>query len=134
MSDGSRSSRSSVGFLAMCFAIVGLVGVFAAFATQVPLHRAIARDAALDDALIALHGPDPMVALEALRPRLDDSAPAVIPPPANPEAAIAGERVAMRKRFVTEADATSRRMNLMIGIVTVMAFVFGAAITGLARR
>lgn len=124
---------AAMGFLAMCFGVVGLVGLFATFAAPLPLHRAIARDAALDDALVAAHSSDPKAAIEALSPRLDESAAVLIPLPANPDAAIAAERVAMRARFTAEADATSSRMQLMIGIVTVMAGVFGIAIAGLGR-
>ena len=124
---------TAIGFLVMCFAIVGLVGFFAAFATPVPLYRAVAREAALDDALVAVHGANAQAALEALKPRLDDSAAALFPLPANPDAAIAAERVAMRRRFVLEANATAGRMNLMIAVVTVMACVFGAAIIGFSR-
>jgi hypothetical protein len=128
------NSYTLMGFLAMCFAIVGLVGLFASFATPLPLYRALARDTALDAALVAMHGPNPQAALEALQPRLDDSAAAFTPLPANPDAAVAAERTAMHARFVAEANATASRMQLMIGIVTVMSAVFGAAIIGFGKR
>ncbi len=135
-SDQPRAANNytAMGFLAMCFAIVGLVGLFATFAAPLPLHRAIAREGALDDALAALHGPNPQEALEALKPRLDDSIDALTPIPANPDAAIAAERVAMRARFLREGDATSSRMQLMICIVTVMSAIFGAALIGFGRK
>jgi hypothetical protein len=126
-----RLNTTAIGFLAMCFAIVGLVGLFATFAAPLPLHRALAREETLDEALVAMHGPNPQAAMEALKPRLDDSADALFPLPANPDAAIAAERVAMRKRFNADAEATASRMQLMIGIVTIMAAIFGAAITGM---
>eukprot|EP01037_Dinobryon_pediforme_P008880 gene8880-8969_t len=139
MSDTAPARRPSnsfaaTGFLVMCFAIVGLVGIFATFAAPLPLYRAMLRDTALDDALVAMQGPQPEAALAALKPRLDDSAAAFSPMPADPAAAVAGERQAMHRRFREEADATGHRMKLMIGIVTVMAAIFGAAITGLGRR
>ena len=130
----ANNSLAASGFLAMCFAIVGLVGVFATFAAPLPLYRAMLRDIALDEALVALHGPTPQAALDALKLRLDESAAAFTPLPANPDATVSTERRAMHARFHEEADATSYRMKLMIGIVTVMAAVFGAAITGLGRR
>lgn len=129
-----NNSYTMMGFLGMCFAIVGLVGLFAVFAAPLPLHRAIARDAALDEALVALHGADPAAGMAALKDRLDESAAAFTPLPANPDAAVATERRAMFSRFEAESDATSSRMQLMIVIVTVMAAVFGAAIAGLGRR
>jgi hypothetical protein len=130
----ASNSFAATGFLVMCFAIVGLVGIFATFAAPLPLYRAMLRDAALDEVLVALHSPQPQAALEALKPRLDESAQAFAPLPANPDAAVAAERQAMHQRFREEADATAWRMKLMIGIVTIMAAVFGAAITGLGRR
>lgn len=130
----STNHFTKMGFLAMCFAVVGLVGLFATFATPLPLHRAIARSAALDEALVALHGPNPQAALDALKPRLDDSAAAFTPLPVNPDAAVAAERHAMWGRFEAEAEATASRMQLMICIVTIMAAIFGAAMMGRGRR
>jgi hypothetical protein len=121
-------------FLVMCFAVVGLVGVFGTFAAGLPLRRELAREVTLDEALLALRSPAPQVALEALRPRLDDSAPALFPLPADPVAAIGAERQAVRARFLTEADAITYRMQLMILIVTCMAAVFGSAILAFGRR
>ncbi len=130
----SNNSLAAAGFLAMCFAIVGLVGIFSTFAAPLPFYHAMVRDVALDDALVALRGPNPHADLKALAPRLDESASAFDPLPANAEQAVAAERTAMHQRFREEADAIAYRMKLMIGIVTVMAAVFGAAITGLGRR
>ena len=130
----SNNSLAAAGFLAMCFAIVGLVGIFSTFAAPLPFYHAMVRDVALDDALAALRGPNPHADLKALAPRLDESARAFDPLPANAEQAVAAERTAMHQRFRGEADAIAYRMKLMIGIVTVMAAVFGAAITGLGRR
>ncbi len=121
-------------FLVMCFAVVGLVGVFGTFASALPLRRELAREATLDAALVALRAPDSAQALAALKPRLDDSAPALFPLPADPVAAIAAERLAMRARFIAEAEATQYRMQLMVLIVTVMAAVFGSAILAFGRR
>lgn len=135
MAEHSLSTRITlVGFLVCCFAVVGLVGLFATFAAPLPLQRAMAREETLDAAQEALSGPDPAAAIAALKDRLDDSAPALIPLPANPQAAIAAERVAMRARQRAEAEAVGARMRLMIGIVTVMAAVFGTAVTGFARK
>ncbi len=139
MSDTTQAARpnnrfAAMGFLAMCFGIVGLIGVFATFAAPLPLYRALMRDTTLDEALVALHSPNPQAGLDALKLRLDDSAAAFSPLPANPDAAVAAERRAMHQRFREDADAVAARMKLMIGIVTVMAAIFGGAITGLGRR
>ncbi len=119
------------GFLVMAFAIVGLVGLMATTIAPLPLERAVAREAVLDQALAAARAGD-AAALEALRPRLDDSAAAVLPRPdgrvsaGEIEARIAAERVAMRARLLEDAAATSLRLRVMLGMVTLMAAAFGA--------
>jgi len=131
----SLSNRASlVGFLAMCFVIVGLVGLFASFAAPLPLQRALTREHTLDEAEAALAGPNPQAAIAALKDRLDDSAPALIPLPADAHAAIQAERVAMRARFLSDSDVVNTRMRWMIIIVTVMSAIFGVAITGFGLR
>ncbi len=131
----SMSNRASlVGFLAMCFIITGLVGLFASYAAPLPLERAIAREKTLDEAEAALTSPDPQAAIAALKDRLDDSAKALIPLPANAHAAIQAERVAMRARFLADSEEANTRMHWLIIVVTVMSAIFGTAITGMGRR
>jgi hypothetical protein len=120
-------------FLAMAFLVVGLTGLFASYAAPLPLARALARDAALDAAQEALAAPDPAAALEALRPRLGDSAAALLPAGGDMPARIAAERRAMHARLEAEADATASRLRMLIMVVTVMAGAFGAVILGAAR-
>lgn len=122
------------GFLLMCFATCGMIGLFANFATPVPLYRMAAREVALDDAVKALASPDPAAALEALRPRLDESADALLPVGADMPARIAAERTAMRARMLADAHAVSERMTIMVITITAMAGVFGAAILQFSRR
>lgn len=126
-----RRNLAALGFLVMAFAIVGLVGIFASFAAPLPLHRAIARDAALDAALAASHGPDPMAALKTLAPRLGDSlAPLSAGDPAGLPARIQAERIAMRARFEVEAAGLAFRLRLLIALITLSAAGFGVAIAG----
>ncbi len=42
-----------VAFLLVCFLLTGLVGLFASYATRIPLERALHRSAALDQVLAA---------------------------------------------------------------------------------
>ena len=72
-----RRHFSAFAFLAMAFLVVGLAGVFAGFAAPLPLHRAMAREAALDAALAASGSGDPQAALKVLAARLGDSAAAL---------------------------------------------------------
>jgi hypothetical protein len=138
-----EAARQGVGgtwiaFLTIAFAVVGLTGLFATFAAPLPLERALAREAALDEALAAARSPDPRAALEALRPRLAESADAILLPAVvvgdDLEARVTHERVAMRARLQTEAQAEGNRLRWLICVVTLMAAAFGAAVLHAARR
>ncbi len=117
-----------LGFLAAAICAVGLIGLFATFAAPLPLQRAMAREAALDEAVAIARTADPAPALEALRPRLDDSAAVLLPYTPDLEARITRERPAMRRRFEAEAAAIARRLRLLVVVVTVMAIAFAAAV------
>jgi len=123
-----------VAFLVMAFVVVGLTGVFASYAVPLPLQRALAREAALDDALAAARGPDPRDAVAALQDRLDDSAAAVLPVGGDMAARIAAERTAMRARFLAEAAAVATRVRWLICVITVMAALFGVAVLHIGRK
>ena len=127
-------NATTMGFLAVAFAVVGLTGLFSTYAVPLPLERALARDTALDAALQAARGPDPAAAIEALRPRLAESADALLPIAGDLADKIARERAAMHARLLAEADATETRLRWLICIVTAMAAAFGIALLGLAPR
>jgi hypothetical protein len=127
------TSGTWTAFLAMAFVVVGLTGLFASYAAPLPLERAIARESALDDALTAAHGPDPQAAIEALRPRLAESADALLPVGGDMEARIAHERVAMRARLTADSAAATTRARWIIGVVTLMGIAFGAAVLNASR-
>jgi hypothetical protein len=123
-----------MAFLAMTFVVVGLTGLFATFSAPLPLERALARDAALDDALAASHRPDAAAVIEALRPRLAESADAILPVGGDMDARIGAARAAMQSRLLLEADVTAQRLRWMICVVTLTGAVFGAAILASSRR
>jgi hypothetical protein len=130
-----QTSYTWMAFVAMTFVVAGLMGVFATYALPVPFERALARDAALDEALAAAGRPDETARLEALRPALSQSGPAI----ENGEGAVAGriqrERAVMREQFQAEAQALARRLRLMIVIVTSVCAAFACAIVGgMSRR
>jgi hypothetical protein len=127
-----RGARASlIGFMAMAFAVLGMTGLLAVTIAPLPLHRALQREAVLDEALAAAGN---RAALEALRPRLGDSATAVLAPGADVAAEVAAERIAQRARRIAEAEATGRRLMVMLGIVTLLAAAFGVAMLMAARR
>ena len=68
-----------MGFLAMAIAVVGLLGVVATVVTPLPLERAMARDATLDEVQAALGQPNAQQMVDALRTRLGESAAAILP-------------------------------------------------------
>ncbi len=141
-----QTNYTAMAFLAMTFAVVGLTGLFATFSAPLPLERALARDATLDEAQAVAHRPGAAAALAALRSRLDESAGPVLGAPTAPGAAapasnsagaepaadidarIQAERLAMHARFLAEADATAQRLRWMLVVITVMGAVFGAVV------
>jgi hypothetical protein len=127
-------SPTWAAFLVMAFVVVGLAGLFASYAVPLPLQRALARDTALDQATLAAHGPDPAAALEALRPQLAESADAILPVRPDIDARIAAERAAVRARLQTESAEVALRIRWLLGVVTLMAAVFGVAILHIGRR
>jgi hypothetical protein len=116
--------------MAMTFVVVGLTGLFASFAAPLPLQRAMARDAALDEALAS--GGKPEV-LAGLRDRLDDSAPVVIDGTGPIEARVNTARAAMRAELLHDSDAVGERLRWMVVIVTVEGAIFGAVVVGASR-
>ena len=130
--------NAAQGFLLACFIVVGLVGVMVTFIAPLPSARAMRREAALDQVMLVAAAPDAGVALERLRPMLDDSAAAVLPPgqPITLAALaprVMAERQAMRARFEAEQAALGFRLRVLIGVVTFMGAGFGLAISRIGR-
>jgi hypothetical protein len=119
-----------MAFLAMTFMVVGLTGLFASFAAPLPLQRALARDAALDEALAS--GGDKTV-LAGLRDRLDDSAAVVIDGTGPLEARVNTARAAMRTELLHDSDVVAERLRWMVVIVTVVGAIFGSVVVGASR-
>ena len=63
-------------------------------------------------------------------PQLDDSAGVIVGGATGIEQRVAEERVAMRARFTADAAATALRLRWLIGMITVMAFVFAVTMMG----
>ncbi len=131
-------SHAAMGFLAACFGVVGLVGIMASAIAPLPMQRALHRQMTLDAVLVAAASADPAAALEKLRPQLDDSAPAILPPgkgvaPSDIAVRVAAERGAMLARFETEQAELTLRLRLMIVVVSLMGAGFGIAVAGMKR-
>ena len=121
-------------FLVMTFVVVGLTGIFATFAAPLPLQRALQRETALDEALAAAQGPNAQTTIEALRPRLAETAAALLPVGSDMDGRIARARAEMQASLQAEADALARRLRWLISVITLMGAVFGVAILHASRR
>jgi hypothetical protein len=129
----AKPTGTLAAFLAMAFLIVGLTGLFTSYAAPLALQRAMAREAALDEAAAAAREPDQAAALAALVPRLGESAAAVAPG-LDLAARIDAERHAVRVRFAAESAATLRRLRWLVSIITLMGAAFGVVMLHLAAR
>ena len=125
-----HASYSLLAFLAMAFIIVGMTGIFSTYAIPVPLERALAREAAFDDAAVAVKGSNPEAALAAMAPRLDDSLPAILKATGSYPERIAAERLRQRARFALDAANLGYTLRLLLIVITLMATLFGLALAG----
>jgi hypothetical protein len=129
-----RDGGTWTAFLIIAFGVLGLVGAFGTYAAQIPFERALARSAALDEALAGANAPDEAARLEALRPALDDSAEAIISRPGPMADKVAAERVRMLNAFGREARDIGVRLRLVIAVFTAACAVFGVAVLSIVRR
>jgi hypothetical protein len=132
MSQGT--SGGWIAFAAMAFIVAGLAGVFATYALPIPMERAFAVDAALDEALIAARGPDPDRAIAALASRLGESAAPLAQGTGSWEDRIQRERAAMRARFIAEEEATATRLRWLVVVVNLMGAMFVGAVVSIVSR
>ena len=123
---GSADTATWTGFLIMAFAVVGLVGAFSTYAAQLPFDRAYARSQTLDQVVAAAHSANPQAALDALRPRLGDSADRVLAGPGTIEDRAAAER----SRMIADlhAESADYGLRLVIAAFTGAAALFGAMV------
>jgi hypothetical protein len=121
-------------FLLMCFALVGLTGLFASYATSIPLERALIRTGVLDQVLAADRAPDAAARLDALRPALGPDADAVLSGPGELWDRVAAQRRVVLDEQGREARSVTHRVRIMVGTVTLLAALVGAGIMALASR
>jgi hypothetical protein len=129
-----RMIDSWTAFLVMLFAVVGLCGLFASYATSIPLERGLARSALLDQVLADAAAPDAKARLERLRTRLDSLAPAVLDGSGELVGRVKAARAVVEDEQRREVASLGFRVRLMLGVVTTLAAVLGVGILGLARR
>lgn len=115
-----------IAFLTMCFALTGMVGLFASYSAQIPLERAMHQLQLLDD---ARGGAD-----AALRRALGRDAEAILAAPGDDAAHLAQARVAVREHADAEERVVATRTRWMIVIVTILSAALGAGLLLLASR
>lgn len=129
-----RNRGTWTAFLLMCFAVTGLAGLFASYATSLPLQRALSRSAALDQVLAVAGQPDAPARLEALRPALGTSAAGVLSGTGDLAHRVASARAVMLAEQEREARSVAYRVRLMLGVITLLASGLGAGILAFASK
>jgi hypothetical protein len=122
------------GFLCMAFGVVGLIGAFSTYAAQLPFDRAVARSAALDQAVTLSHTPNSAAALDALRPLLDSSVDRVLSGPGTIEARAAAERTRMLSELHEQSQDYGLRLRVVIAAFTAAAALFGAMVLSIVKN
>jgi hypothetical protein len=126
--DGSR-----IGFLATCFLVVCLVGVFASYAAPIPYARGLLKEQALDDALATAGKPDQAALLAGLSDRLGEQADLVINGAGPLPQRIARARTEARSEAMTEGAAEASQMRLLVIVTSIVCAIFGMALSGVGR-
>lgn len=125
-----RKTGPWIAFLTTLFVLVGLCGLFASFAVGIPLERAVARGAMLDQVLAA---PDPAAQIERARPQLGTLEPMLTGPGTLPER-VAAARALVTREQQRESSSLNYRVRLMLVVVTLLAAALGGGIVALGRK
>ena len=123
-----------IAFLSTLFLLVGLCGLFASYATSIPLERAAARNVLLDQAAATANAPDGAGQLRQLLPRLDSLAEPLTTGPGTLADRITAARATVLDEQRRETVSLTYRVRLMLGVVTVLAAALGAGILSLVRN
>ncbi len=129
-----RPQATWTAFLLMCFALVGLTGMFASYAVAIPLDRTLARTAVLDGVLAEGRQPDP-ARQATLRMMLGpEVGPRVLDGPGELFDRVAAQREVVLQEGAQEERSVVYRIRVLVAVVTIMAGFVGSGIMGLARR
>ncbi len=129
-----RDRLTWTAFLGMCFAVVGLTGLFASYGPLIPYERGMARLAVLDEVVAASQAADAPARLAALRPALADQADAVLAGPGALADRVAAARIRVQAETAREGASVAYRIRLMVGVVTLLAGGLGMGIMLFALR
>ncbi len=126
-----HGSGAWTGFLVMAFVILGLCGLFATYAVQLPYQREAYAEARLDAATGA---PDAQARLDRLRDALGDDGAGAFPPQGEPGRRIDTARHVLRLHFQDQGADIALRLRIVIVVFTGGAILFGLMVTSILRR
>ena len=125
-------SGAWTGFLVMAFIILGLCGLFATYAVQLPYQREAYSEARLDAASGA---PDAQARLDQLRDALGDDGTGAFPPDdVEMSHRIDTARHVLRRHFQDQGNDIALRLRIVIVVFTGGATLFGLMVTSILRR
>ena len=126
-----HGSGAWTGFLVMAFIILGLCGLFATYAVQLPYQREAYAEARLDAATGA---PDAQARLGQLRDALGDDGAGAFPPESDMRHQIDTARHVLRRHFQEQGNDIALRLRIVIVVFTGGATLFGLMVTSILRR
>lgn len=126
-----RAGGAWSGFLVMAFVVLGLCGLFATYAAQLPYRRLEDAETRLDRALAA---PDAAHRLAMLRDTLGADGRGVFDGRAPLADQVAGLRAGLRRHFVREAADIALRLRIVLCVFTFAACLFGLMVVSVLRR
>ena len=130
-----RPSATWTAFLLMCFALVGLTGLFASYAVVIPPDRTLARLRVLDQVLAAARQPDAPARMDVLRPMLGPVVgPQIMDGPGDVFDRVAAQREVVLEEGERETNSVVHRIRVLVGVVTAMSAIVGCGIMALNRR
>lgn len=119
-----------IAFLVTCFALTGLVGLFASYGAAIPLERGLHRESVLD---LALAGPTPD--RNALRAAFDPKTVSdLLDLPGDRGMRAAGLRAQIRREAIEEQAAVAARIRLLVVVVTVLSGAVGVGLLLISGR
>jgi hypothetical protein len=125
------NSRAWGGFLVMAFVILGLCGLFATYAAQLPYQRELFAENKLD-AMVA--APDASARLGILRDTLGDDGAGAFAAGGSADQRIETARHILRKHFQDQAADIAVRLRIVLVVFTGASALFGIIVLSILRR
>ncbi len=119
------------GFLVMAFIVLGLCGLFATYAAQLPYQRETFAETKLDAALAA---PDATAQLDMLREALGDDGADAFKAEGDIRQRVETARHVLRKHFEGQAADIALRLRIVIMVFTAGSALFGLMVVSILRR